>query len=128
MKKGCKLRVFFYSILNARCDKIAIENPVMLKCFGLPSYDQKIEPFMFGEPWRKRTCLWLRGLPLLHSTKVVEPLGLWVGSTCASRDPFIREKYELHSNRDSKRRAKTFPGVAAAMAEQWAGSFLGASV
>lgn len=118
---GERAAKFFRSFLEADCKKIAVENPVMLKCFGLPKYTQKIEPYMFGEPWRKRTCLWLKGLPLLKPTKVVEPKGLWVGSTSANRDSSIYSRYELHSNRDPKRRAKTFPGIAKAMAEQWAG-------
>lgn len=119
--KGVQAAAFFQAFLDAKCNKVAIENPVMLKCFGLPKYDQIIEPFMFGDPWRKRTCLWLRNLPPLQPTNIVEPRGLWVGSTCATRDPDIYDKYELHSNRDPKRRAKTFPGIARAMAEQWAG-------
>lgn len=93
-----------------------------MRVFGLPRYSQIIEPYMFGDPWRKKTCLWLKGLPPLIPTIAPEiPRGLWVGSTSARRDPTIRERYELHSNRDAKRRSKTFPGIARAMAEQWAG-------
>ena len=92
-----------------------------LKCFDLPRYQQIIEPFHFGEPWRKRTCLWLKGLPPLMATELVEPQGLWVGSTSAKRDPTVKQRYALNSNRDPKRRSKTFPGIARAMAEQWAG-------
>ena len=120
-KKGIKAAEFFRSFLNANCPKIAVENPVMLKCFNLPKYDQIIEPYMFGDPWKKRTCLWLKGLPDLRPTNIVKPKGLWVGSTSANRDPSIYTRYALHSNRDPKRRAKTFPGIARAMAEQWAG-------
>lgn len=120
-KKGVEAAAFFRAFLEADCPKIAIENPVPMKCFGLPKYDQIIEPFMFGNPWRKRTCLWLKNLPPLEPTEIVEPLGLWVGSTSANRDPSIYTRYSLNSIRDSKRRAKTFPGIARAMAEQWAG-------
>lgn len=87
----------------------------------LPPYSQVIEPYMFGHPWKKRTCLWLKGLPPLMATDIVVPEGLWVGSTSANRDPTIYERYTLHSNRSPKRRSKTFSGVAKAMAEQWAG-------
>ena len=100
---------------------LCIENPTPLRHFQLPKYSQVIEPYMFGDPWKKRTCLWLYDLPPLHPTNIVEPKGLWVGSTCANRDPEIYTKYELHSNRAPKRRAKTFPGIARAMAEQWGG-------
>lgn len=119
--RGGKAAEFFRAFLDADCPRIAIENPVPLKCFGLPRYQQIIEPFHFGDPWRKRTCLWLKGLPPLMATQLVEPKGLWVGSTCAKRDPTIKQRYELPSSRDPKRRAKTFPGIARAMAEQWAG-------
>lgn len=119
MKKGHEAAKFFKAILEADCERIAVENPVQIKCFGLPKYDQIIEPFMFGDPWRKRTCLWLKNLPQLAPTEMVEPLGLWVGSTCANRDPSIYTRYLLTSNRDSKTRAKTFPGIARAMAECW---------
>ena len=121
-EKGIEAARFFMAFFEADCPKIAIENPVPMKCFGLPAYNQIIEPYIFGDPWRKRTCLWLRGLtPLIPTEAPVEPLGLWVGSTSARRDPTIRERYILHSNRDQKRRSKTFPGIARAMAEQWAG-------
>lgn len=120
-EKGKYAAVFFSKFLQADCPRIAVENPTMLKCFGLPKYQQVIEPYMFGDPWKKRTCLWLKGLPPLLPTKWVEPEGLWVGSTSANRDPNIYTKYKLSINRDAKVRAKTFPGIAKAMAEQWAG-------
>ena len=120
-EKGLAATWFFNQILSANCEKIAVENPTPLKCFGLPAYNQAIEPFMFKEPWEKRTCLWLKGLPLLQPTGHVEPKGLWVGSTSGKKDATIYSRYELQSNRDQKRRAKTFPGIAKAMAEQWAG-------
>lgn len=121
-EKGIEAAKFFRAFYEADCPKIAVENPVPMKCFGLPPYSQIIEPYMFGDPWRKRTCLWLKGLPpLIPMEAPVEPLGLWVGSTSARRDPTIKQRYTLHSNRDQKRRSKTFPGIAHAMAVQWAG-------
>ena len=121
-EKGVEAARFFMAFYEADCPRIAVENPVPMKCFGLPPYTQILEPYMFGDPWRKRTCLWLRGLPpLIPMEAPVKPLGLWVGSTSARRDPTIRERYILHSNRDQKRRSKTFPGIARAMAIQWAG-------
>lgn len=119
--KGERAAEFFRAFLEAECPRVAIENPVPLKCFGLPRYSQIIEPFHFGDPCRKRTCLWLKGLPPLMATELVEPMELWVGSTCKRRDPTVKQRYQLNSNRDPKRRAKTFPGIARAMAEQWAG-------
>lgn len=118
---GLKARELFMSIWNADCPRIAIENPVPMKAFGLPQYSQIIEPYYFGDPWRKRTCLWLKGLPPLLPTDVVEPQGLWVGSTSGRRDATVYSRYKLKSKRDQKTRSKTFPGIARAMAEQWAG-------
>ena len=123
LEKGRRAAAFFMKIWGGDCPRIAIENPTPMKIFGLPRYSQIIEPYMFGDPWRKRTCLWLKGFPPLVAMMQapVEPLGLWVGSTSANRDPTIYDRYELHSNRDPKRRSKTFPGIAKAMALQWAG-------
>lgn len=122
LEKGWKAREFFMQFYNADCAKIAIENPCPLRLFKLPPYSQIIEPFMFGHPWRKRTCLWLKGLPPLISSEAWEiPKGLWVGSTSKRRVPDIGQRYELNSNRNQKIRSKTFPGIARAMAEQWAG-------
>lgn len=117
--KGWEAAEFFRKFLIADCGKIAIENPTPLKRYGLPEYDQVIEPYQFGDPWKKRTCLWLKNLPDLKPTRIVNPSGLWVGSTSARRDQSIKQRYSLHSNRDPKRRAKTFHGIALAMAEQW---------
>lgn len=118
-KKGLEATAFFIKLYYAPCDKIAIENPRPLKCWGLPISTQVIQPFMFGEPWRKETHLWLKGLPPLMATEIVEPLGLWVGSTSARRQPDIKQKYILHSNRNPDRRSKSFEGIAKAMAYQW---------
>lgn len=114
--KGWAAREFFIRILAADVDKVAVENPAPLRHFDLPPYSQIIQPNMFGDPWLKRTCLWLRGVQPLVPTDVVEPKGLWVGSSCKRG---VAQKYVLPSNRNSKIRAKTFPGIAKAMAEQW---------
>lgn len=72
--KGIKAKEFFMRIYTARCDKVCIENPVPMDVFGLPKATQVIEPYYFGEPVTKRTCLWLKGLPYLCPTGVVEPI------------------------------------------------------
>ena len=119
MQKARAAKDFFLQFYNARCPLVAVENPVPGRVHGLPPYTQIIEPYMFGDPWKKRTCLWLRGLAPLKPTNNVSPWGLWVGSTSSRKDPKIYSRYSLPSNRDPKRRAKTFPGIARAMAEQW---------
>lgn len=77
MEKGWQARAFFMALYEADIPHIAVENPVPLKCFALPAYIQRIEPYFFGDPWKKRTCLWLKGLPELKLTQVVEPIGSW---------------------------------------------------
>ncbi len=121
--KGWKARSFFFEFWNADCPRICIENPAPLKHFCLPEYTQIIEPYMFGEPWKKRTCLWLKGLSPLVPTDIVEPKGLWVGSTSGRNKVTgrVKSSYVLNSKRDPKIRSKTFPGIARAMAEQWGG-------
>jgi len=121
MEKARKARKFFMQFFGAACERIAIENPLPGKIHELPSYTQIVEPYMFGDPWKKRTCLWLRGLPPLIPTEIVEPKGLWVGATSSRRDGKIYSKFELSSNRNQKVRSKTFPGIARAMSVQWAG-------
>lgn len=122
-KKGWGAREFFMAVLTADIAKVAVENPCPLKHYNLPCYAQIIEPYMFGEPWKKRTCLWLRNLPRLVPTDIVTPLGLWVGSTSGRHAGTgrIKSGYVLKSNRDQKTRSKTFSGIAKAMAEQWGG-------
>ena len=60
---------FFMHFLNADCERVAIENPLPGKIHQLPPYSQIIEPYMFGDPWKKRTCLWFRGLPPPHGNR-----------------------------------------------------------
>ena len=99
-----------------------MENPAPLKYFELPHYSQIIEPYQFGDPWKKRTCLWLKGLPLLVPTEIVEPKGCWTiqggGSTCR-----IKLKGPPGA-KNARERARTFPGIAKAMADQWGDPFV----
>ena len=112
--------LFFMAFWNADCPRVAIENPqgIMSSRFRKP--DQYIEPYMFGDPEKKKTGLWLRGLPALAPTNVVEPIII----ECASgaREPrWHMETIHLPPKERSKARSKTFPGIARAMAEQWGG-------
>nr|DAL60109.1 MAG TPA_asm: DNA (cytosine-5)-methyltransferase 3A [Caudoviricetes sp.] len=117
--KGWAAADFFMEFWKCDIRYVAIENPCPLRRYSLPPYSQIIEPYMFGDPWKKRTCLWLRNLPLLRPTNIVEPKGLWVGSTSGRRDASVYSRYSLSSHRDQRTRSRTFPGIAAAMAEQW---------
>lgn len=109
-------RDFFFRFFYANCDHICIENPAPLKFLRLPKYTQIIEPYYFGDPWKKRTCLWLVGLPPLVKTNEVEPLGCWVHSTGRTTRTTLKT---LKGVRSAKERSKTFPGIAAAFADQW---------
>ncbi len=112
---GIAAREFFLQLFNAPCPRICVENPIPLKIFGLPTYSQKIQPYEFGDPFRKTTCLWLKGLNPLKPTNVVEPIGNWV-----SAGPKGRPAHAVIAKfRNPKTRSKTFEGVARAMAEQW---------
>ena len=110
---------FFMAILNADCDKIAIENPTPMKVFELPKYNQVVEPYMFGHPYKKRTCLWLKGVPALKPTNIItEGIVSWVNGGSKDSNGNLR-KSKATTFRDSKTRSKTFEGIASAMAEQW---------
>lgn len=114
---------FFMSFVNSNCEKVAIENPienpigVMSTVYRKP--DQIIHPYMFGDPERKSTCLWLRGLPLLTPTKIVEPDIYVYKNGKGSDSKWHMESLKLPPKVRAIFRSKTFPGIAKAMAEQW---------
>ena len=125
---------FFCRFLTADCDRIAIENPVgiisgdyiqkhfpdLAEKYGLPlKPSQKIQPYEHGHPYSKTTCLWLKNLPPIVPTNVLEkPVSGWVNQ---SFTPEGRYGGFAGNFSGAKARSKTFEGVARAMAEQWAG-------
>lgn len=124
LKKAMEAKAFFLRFYNADCPRIAIENPTPMKIVGLPEYDQVVQPFQFGHPYSKRTCLWLRGLPKLIQTELVPNYKPFVNGGCKDAHGNYR-RLQGGPERDAMTRSKTFPGIAAAMAEQWgtAGDF-----
>lgn len=124
---------FFCLFLNADCDKIAIENPIgiisgdyvnqwfpdLAEKYGLPrKQTQIIQPYEFGHKAKKSTCLWLKNLPKLKPTKIVEPE--LVTYTCKSGKKVTFGSNMVRGLKErAKDRSKTFHGVAVAMAEQW---------
>ena len=113
-------KALFMAIWMADCDKIVIENPTPSKIFEYPAPSQVIQPYMFRHPFTKKTMLWEKGVKLLQPTGIVEPKRTWCpsGSYSGNHD----EKYRGMFSKDrAKNRAKTFPGVGKAMAEQWGG-------
>ena len=115
-KKGLEMKTLFMAIYNAECEKIAIENPVAMKIWELPKHTQEIQPYQFGHPFTKKTRLWLKGLPELKPTEIVEPVAKWV--SCGNRTNREKQNQAVCKSFTNKR-AKTFDGVARAMAEQW---------
>lgn len=117
-QKAMEAKAFFMRIMNAECERIAIENPTPMRLLKLPEYDQAIQPYQFGHPYSKRTCLWLKGLPKLEPTEVLERHEPYVNG--GSRDKHGKyRQFTGRKERDRKIRAKTFIGIAKAMAEQW---------
>ena len=120
-QKGLEAAEFFMKFYNADCDKICIENPVQLKVFDLPQKNQVIQPYEFGEPYKKKTYLWLKGLPQLKPTNIItEGVVSWVSGGSKKADGTPRENQGIKHT--AKERAKTFQGIANAMAEQWGGN------
>lgn len=116
--------VFFMRFVASDCRRIAIENPVGVMATSYRKPDQIIQPYEFGEHARKTTCLWLKGLPLLFPTEIVDPGEIKAGgySVSASANYAVDETGKILSWNDprtAKARSKTFPGIAKAMAEQW---------
>lgn len=117
-QKGLKAKKFFMSFLDADCPHIAVENPVSSRIYQMPPHTQEIHPWQFGHPVQKKTRLWLKGLPILMATDIVVPEKTLCPSYTSKFKGTEKNKGTASS---SKLRAKTFPGVARAMAEQWAG-------
>ena len=118
-EKAMLAREFFMRFLDADCPRIAVENPTPLGIVQLPPYSQFIQPWQFGHPYTKRTCLWLKGLPPLVPTRVVtEGIMPYVNGGCKDSHGNYR-RFQGRRERDPKIRAKTFPGIASAMASQW---------
>lgn len=107
---------FFMLFANAKCDKVAIENSVGIMSTVWRKPDQIIQPFQFGEPFTKRTCLWLKGLPLLKPTCIVDK-----GEQ--AKYPSGKSMPKWYANAPvkdrGKIRSKTFIGIAKALATQY---------
>ncbi len=119
-QKAMEAKAFFMQFYNADCPRIAIENPTPMKLIGLPPCDQVIQPYDFGHAYSKRTCLWLKGLPPLFATEIMSDYEPYINGGGKDAHGNYR-RFPGRKERDPKIRSKTFPGIAKAMAEQWAG-------
>jgi len=109
-KLGLKAKEFFMALYNAPINKICVENPIPSKIFALPKYNQTIQPYEYGHPFQKKTCLWLKNLLKLEPTNII----------------FERQSTKIPGNwfnkggkERQKNRSKFFKGIAQAMENQW---------
>ena len=116
---------FFMKFVNADCDRIAIENPIGIMSTKYRKPDQIIQPWQFGDKYSKSTCLWLKNLPLLVPTKIVEKGEFveWIDKNGKKKRQakwfYEALKNSKNAEERAKIRSKTFPGIANAMATQW---------
>jgi hypothetical protein len=125
---------FFMALANANIDKIAVENPICIMSTRWRKPDQIIQPWQFGDKALKKTCLWLKNIPPLKHTKIVEPEYViyksrtkksgvskyptaWAAKVKLTKMPLLWKAGPSPTR--SKERSKTFQGIADAMAEQW---------
>lgn len=116
-------KALFMAVWAADCEKVVIENPTPSKIFEYPEPTQKIQPWQFGHEFTKETLLWERGVQPLEPTNIVVPVASWCPSGSYSHKHEARHKGMFTTDR-AKNRAKTFPGIAKAMAEQWGGDVM----
>jgi hypothetical protein len=116
-EKAMQAKEFFMAIYNAPAKYIAIENPLPMNIIGLPERSQMIQPYEFGDPYSKKTCLWLKNLPKLMATNVLTEYQPFIngGGGRMNRAHYKDKKFAG----GSIARSKTFPGIAKAMAQQW---------
>ena len=117
-KEQAEALEFIRKLLNANINKIALENPVGVISTKIRKLDQIIQPFWFGHEAQKQTCLWLKNLPKLIPTNIVDRGKIWVTKDGKKRGgawtmclPPSPDRWKI--------RSRTFQGIADAMAEQW---------
>lgn len=120
VKKGILGRDLFMQFFLAKIPRICIENPIPSRVFALPKYTEVIQPYQYGHPYTKKTCLWLKGLQKLEPTNIVDPVATWCPSGSYSHKHGEQHRGMFTTDR-ARNRSKTFPGIAKAMAEQWGG-------
>ena len=110
---------FFLALANAPIEKIAIENPVGTIATRYRKADQLIQPWMFGDAESKLTALWLKNLPLLAPTKIVDKGERVTFKSGKTMPKWYSDAIKLSPKERSIFRSKTFSGIAKAMADQW---------
>jgi hypothetical protein len=110
---------FFLRFTLVSCPKVAIENPVGIMSTYYKKPDQIIQPWQFGEPYTKTTCLWLKGLPKLVPTKIVDKGERIVFDSGKSMPKWYSDAFRVPPEERARLRSRTFQGIAEAMASQW---------
>jgi hypothetical protein len=110
LAKGMLAKQFFMLLLDAPIEKICIENPIPSTIYELPKYSQIIQPYEYGHPFKKKTCLWLKGLPYLKPTNIVEN---------PQSSKIVGNWFNKGGKDRQKNRSMTFQGIADAFANQW---------
>lgn len=119
MEERKKAIEFFETIASADCEKIAIENPVGIMSTEFRKPNQIVQPWMFGDAFEKRTCFWLKNLPKLEPTNIVDITPRVKFEIGKSMLKWYADLWKLPKEERAKERSKTFPGIAKAMAEMW---------
>jgi hypothetical protein len=116
-EKAMEAKAFFMAIYNAPVKYVAVENPMPMKVIGLPEKTQVIQPYEYGDPYSKKTYLWLKNLPNLVPTKILTEYQPFIngGGLRLGKENYKHRKFA----NNSLERSKTFPGIAKAMATQW---------
>lgn len=114
---GIKAKGFFMQLLNCSIPMIAVENPTPLKIWELPEETQVIQPYYFGHPYSKRTLLWLKNLPPLIPTNILNTYKPFLPSNTGGKKR--NQSFDFGVAKNAKESSKTFEGVAEAMAKQW---------
>jgi site-specific DNA-cytosine methylase len=109
----------FMQMINAPIPKIAVENPVGIMSTIYQKPNQIIEPYEYGHNCTKKTCLWLKELPLLKPTNIVDKGDVWVAKSGKRMSQWYYDSSCLPPKEREKMRNKTFQGIADAMANQW---------
>lgn len=117
LKKAMEAKEFFMKFYNSKCKHICIENPTPLKIVGLPKETQSIQPYEFGEPYSKKTNLWLKGLPKLKPTNILNDYVSWMPSNTGGKKKGQKSQKGIAKNQVEA--SKTFIGIAKAMATQF---------
>jgi hypothetical protein len=119
LAKALEAKEFFMALLDAPIPMICVENPKPLNIVGLPHESQTVQPWMVGEPYTKKTLLWLKNLPPLMPTNIVTDDIVPFCPSGTGRKLGGKSLGAAKRGDDAKNRSKFFKGIANAMAEQW---------